>query len=301
MKSLRLGMFLLLACYLFGCGTNFYGFLVFTKEENELMVLEEARGALDDLDYDRAVRLLEDLEDDSNERRFLLAAAYLGRDDVDLWSIIKNTILSDDVAEGQGIDNVFDSITSTLFGDGESRTARMSGMRFALTTLSTAPNPSESRLANLGCFLAGLWSVPTTEDAATAITGLQTEFTSINQTLVSTGDCGSTDGLEEQVTNVNTVSGDLQLISQMIEGCDLFSTSSSSGSLNSVERSLQKFTENADVGCDSSACTGDSLFCSTLEESCVQTTLNDGSASAGDGEISSCEIMYGCADSNTCF
>ena len=94
LKTICLATFL---TFVWGCGTNFYDFLVISKEENELMVLEESRNALDDLDYNRAVRLLEDLEEDSNERRLLLAAAYLGRNSVDLWSIIKSTILSDSI------------------------------------------------------------------------------------------------------------------------------------------------------------------------------------------------------------
>lgn len=283
-----------------GCGTNFYGFLVFTKDDTEIMVLEEARNDLDNKKYTKAANRLDKLEEDSNEKSLLLASAHIGSSGLDLWSIIKNVIQDESIAPGSGIDTVFESLTASLFGAGEERISKKAGMRNAITTLLAAPDRSDPRIGNLGCFLAGLWSYPTLEDASAVLTALQSNLTTLNQEIANTGDCGSTDNLVNNVSDISLVSADIQMINLMISNCTLFSTNGTSSNLNSLERSLNKFTTNADGGCSPSACTGNAIICAALEESCVQQTFST-NASAGDGQIASCEILYGCSDSTVCF
>ena len=300
MSKLRIITLLIIALSFLSCGTNFYSFLVVTKDSSEVMVLEEARNDLDDKNYTDAINRLEELDEDSNEKYLLLASAHIGASGLDLWTLIRGVIEDDSRTSDSGIDSVFNAATQGLFGTGEERIAKRDGMRNAIHSLMAAPDTQDSRISNLGCFLAGLWSFPTIEVASSVVTNLQNVLTELNSSIMNTGDCGSTEELTSDVSDVSVVAEDIQLISQMIEGCTLFSTENASGQLNSLERSLNKFILNADKGCMPSACTGNALVCAALEASCVQDSFSL-DAIAGDEKVSTCEILYGCADSSLCF
>ena len=92
---------------------------------------------------------------------------------------------------------------------------------------------------------------------------------------------------------------DFQLILAAAANCSLLDLSGSGA--NSVEESLTNLQDNADGGCTSTpSCTG--VACDALGLGCVEAVVQQGDTStAGDGEISSCELVQNCLDQNSCF
>ena len=139
--------------------------------------------------------------------------------------------------------------------------------------------------------------------------GSITRFASVSSALTTvqngaTGDgstpeqCPGIDDLTTSLTALGTAQTNLGLVLQATGNCSFIDYSS--GDLNTVEQKLSTFVEQGDLGCSSSPSCGDSLACQALSLGCVQGEVNDDSSLAGDGVVSSCEIVQNCLGSN-CF
>lgn len=294
-------MILLVAVGLVSCGVNVASFLVFNKDSAAYR-LEQARTLMDQGEYSEALELLKDTDEDSNERRLLLAAARLGDANLDIWSIIQQLFDQDSSQGGSGVDAFFDSISSSLVGEGETRTKRFAALRLSLQDLASAPRPSDAKVRGLACFIAGIWTVPLATDATATMSAADSALTTV-QTSQSGGECNQSavDDLSESLTDIATLAGDFALITGAVADCAFINTSSAAGE-NSVEQQLISVFDSADEGCSTPVSCGPSDFaCQALQLSCVGQLLTDsGDAVAGDGELAMCELVQGCY-SGDCF
>jgi len=259
--------------------------------------LEAARVSMDNRDYAGAVATLEDMDDDSNERRKLLAAARLGDAGLDIWEILQD-VLSGASTDSSGMDGFFNTVGATAFGTGDERTARNVAMRTTLTELAEAPTTGDTSVQDIACFVGALWTVPLISDAQTALTTVQAGLAS-----VTPSDCSGLDTIDASLATVSTLSTDFRLILNAISSCSFIDTSGSAASLNTVEKQLNSLSTNADNGCNvPSECAPTDLACRALELSCVHDKLTSGSQStADDGIISTCELVQGCYNPSACF
>jgi hypothetical protein len=146
-------------------------------------------------------------------------------------------------------------------------------------------------------------SVPTTTDAATAMSTASSSLQSVSASSIGAGgtaaECPDLSDLETALLSITELQDDFQLILAAAANCSLLDLSGSGA--NSVEESLTNLQDNADGGCTSTpSCTG--VACDALGLGCVEAVVQQGDTStAGDGEISSCELVQNCLDQNSCF
>jgi hypothetical protein len=277
------------------CGTNFLQFAALDKTSGEYAA-EQAKVLMDKRDYEGARKVLESSDEDSNERRTLLASARLGESGLDIWEILRS--LLNGSTSSSGIDSFFNVLTASVFGTGETRTARIGAMRQSLDDLAAAPNPADSSVSDVACFVAALWTVPLVSDAQTALTSMQTALQTVTPT-----DCSGLDSTDSALATISTLSADFKRILTAIGGCAFIDLSSTAETLNTIETQLNRLTSGADQGCSTAPeCTAGDIACQALQYSCVYEKLQgDGSSVANDGIISTCELVQGCLDPDACF
>ncbi len=277
------------------CGTNMLQFAALDKSSDEY-TSEQAKVLMDERDYQGARKLLESAEEDSNQRRTLLASARLGEAGLDIWEIIRE--LLNGSTSSSGIDGFFNVLTGSVFGTGDTRTARVAAMRQSLDDLAAAPNPADSSVSDVACFIAALWTVPLVSDAQTALTSMQTALQSVTPT-----DCSGLDSTDSALATISTLSSDFKRILTAISGCAFIDLSSTAETLNTIETQLTKLTTGADQGCSAAPeCSAGDIACQALQYSCVYEKLQgDGSSVADDGVISTCELVQGCLNPGACF
>jgi hypothetical protein len=295
-KRFPLAVLILMSLSATSCDSNMFAAASADPSDEEAQ-LESARVAMDNRDYSGAVATLEGMDDDSNERRKLLAAARLGDAGLDIWEILQS-VLSGTSENSAGMDGFFNTIGATVFGTGEERTARNGAMRTTLTELAAAPTADDTSVNDIACFVGALWTVPLISDATTALTTVKDSLSSVSAT-----DCSGLDAIDTSLAVVSTLSTDFRLILNAISSCSFIDTSGSAASLNTVEKQLTSLSTNADKGCNvPDECAPTDLACRALELSCVHDKLTSGSQStSGDGIISTCELVQGCYDPTACF
>lgn len=292
-KSFGLTFLLLVSSHFLtsACGVNLFSYLA--KPENKKAKLEEAKVLLDAKEYDKASELLIELKDDEdmdgNDVRLMLAAAKLGEAELDLWSIIGNILDSDSLSGGGG--NILDAFSSTLFGDGEEKEAKLSALDEAIEFLETAPDKTEAKVANTKCFFSGIMAVSIIADAATQMSNLQDSITAASQ-----GNCAGASSLSSSLTAVTTTALRFTTIYNGIQDCPFIDLDTSS--IDGISASLNNITTVADKGCDSIPGVVDAFF-----PQCVKDAVGipNVAAFAEDGKIASCELALHCFDPTDCF
>lgn len=274
--------------------------------------LEEARVMMDDKEYDDAANLLEprieDEKTDSNEARLLYAAALLGIADLDVWSII-NTILESQgdqqAAGGGGLDTVFDSLSDSILGSGAVRQAKVDALAEAIATLRGAPEPDAPEITNTACLFGGLLAAPTLADARSGLAATATALATIRDSATSGGaTCPDISLLDTASAGVIEAAANFSLVLQAAGNCSFLDLSETAALMNSVEQQMSRLLDNADKGCASlPECPADAPGCESLFPTCVQEALEVGTstARAGDGAISSCELVLHCSSGTSCF
>ena len=160
--------------YLFGfalllilsCSVNIYEPLV--SDDSDKGLIEKAENQIDEQDYSGALSTLDSISGDSNEKRILQVASLLGASGFDMWQIILDVLDSKSGGQQLGFDNLFDSLSGTVFGDDE-RDARVRALADGIDLLLNAPDTSDSDLQNLNCFLGGVLSIVAVDDANSAL------------------------------------------------------------------------------------------------------------------------------------
>jgi hypothetical protein len=282
--------------------------------------LERARVLMDDEKYDEAAAELEPVIDDdgedSNEARLLYAAAQLGVAEMDVWSVIRKVLGMDEEKskdkpskagdDGKGgLDELFDSLSGDLLGSGETRQKKMTALADALTTLAGAPDPGDPQVENTACLFAGILAVPVIADATEALNGSVAALEKIRDSATSGGtECPDIGLLSTAAASVLTASTNFSLILGAAQHCPFLDLSATADLMNQVETQLAAMRANADQGCSELPTCPDAYpDCQSLFPACVQDSLAVGSsgAAAGDGVISSCELMLHCTVPSVCF
>lgn len=285
--------------------------------------LEQARVLMDQKKYDEAVDVLEPVIDDdpdSNEAYLLYAAAKLGVAELDVWSIISDVLEAQEKSSSKkstatassssskssgGLDELLDSLGDSVLGTGTERTAKVEALIDAITTLRAAPDPDKKDVQNTACLLAGILAVPTVasaksslDDATTALQTIKTSASDGGQT------CPDITALDDAAAGVSAAAAAFNLILQVASSCPFLDLEETQATMNAVQTQMSLLTENADKGCDSlPTCPAALPDCQSLFPTCVQQALAVGtsSAKAGDGTISSCELVLNCTVTGGCF
>ena len=293
------------------CGFNFYEPIAPNKDETKAQ-LEEAKVLMDDKDYGAALKILEPLQEnpdkDSNQVRLLLAAAILGSNGLDIWSIISKildttTTSSSANSNSSGADAILNVFSDSLLGTGEERAAKFSGLSRALNLLRTAPEPDAPKVQNTACFFAAMLVVPTVTDAQSQLTAALTALNTISGSGGSGETCSNINELLTPVNNLSTVATNFSMALAAAGNCAFLNFSDTAAQLNEVEQRLSKISTNADLGCKLPTCPTALPNCNALYPTCVQNALGVSSsdAGAGDGTISACELTLHCTPLSKCF
>jgi hypothetical protein len=303
---LRLIFMLFALQFCLGCGINVFKSAVQASSDRAL--IEEARVLIDQQDYEGALTTLNKVKHDSNDLRLLRTASRLGATGLSMWTIITNIIDSSGSNDkaSSGADKIFDELTSSVLGTGESKTLRITALTSSLEDLNAAPEASAKRVRNMACFLAGILTVPTASDAMTAINAIGSQLNSLaNAVDISNpnAQCPDLSNLNRSLATISTLQSQFMSIFASIEGCRLLDIRGQGSELNAIESQLAKFNAKADIGCSTTPACGSSEACKALGLSCVYDALTTGSATAvaGDGIISSCELVQNCLDPTQCF
>jgi hypothetical protein len=274
--------------------------------------LESAKIKLDKKEYAAAASILEPMTqnetENSNETRLLYVAATLGQANLDLWSIIKNFLDSQQSSEKKssgGLDSFLNSMSSSVLGTGEEKTQRIAIVNQAIALLRTAPHPEDKSISNTSCLLAGILALPTFVDAKDAMTASLTALQSIKSSASSNGSsCPNISLLDTALTNAASASARMSLVMLAATGCSFLNIAGSASDLNSLEKQLAKLIAAADKGCASlPTCSTSVPDCQSYFPQCVQDLLKVGSSSAvaGDKQLASCELTLHCSVDGSCF
>lgn len=278
--------------------TNF--FEPFADKTSDKALLEEALILIDKEDYDGALARIGEMEGDSNKRRVAWTGALLGQAEMGVLDIAKL------VNGGGNLDDLLDNLDDTvIFGTGATRTVKLGALDTALDVLGNAPDPEKESIRNLSCILSGVLSLPTISESITGMNTATSHLTNVLENVEGAGlDSSQCPGVDDFATSLETISGlqaTFDTILSSVADCPILDLSGSD-SLNSIETSLRKFTDNADSGCEGLPDCGNNPACQALQLTCVSTLLSDAASSvAGDGEVSVCELVQNCLDPTTCF
>ncbi len=303
--------------------------------------LEEVRVLLDKKKYAKALDVVEPIIDsekeDSNEARLLYSAAKLGVAELDVWSIISDILdatskskstgaslagnggtanstatttttasnTSSSTSSSGGLDDVINALTSNVLGTGAVRQAKVDALIDALTALRNAPEPDDKKIQNTGCLFAAFLAVPTLADATEAMAATTSALAQIRDAASSGGTvCPNISLLDSAAAGVIAASANFNLVLQAAANCPFLDLDQTAAAMNTLETSLENLKTNTDKGCDAiPSCPAALPNCAALFPTCVQQALavGTGSAKAGDGVISTCELILNCTDPTTCF
>lgn len=293
----------LLVVALGACGQNIFKSAVTAKSDKARMA--EARVQLDEGNYQQASKALEGMQGDSNDRRLLMVAALLGESGFVLWdqivSIIDNASSDSNTSS---VDQYFNTLSDAIFGVGDARTARLQALGSGLEVLAGSPDPAARRVNNLRCFVAAVLSAPTVNDGRAAINSVNQVLASVKDQATGSGDsaaeCPNVTQLATALTTVASLRTQFDAILDSVGDCPFIDLSSTTGDLNNIESKLNQLTSAADKGCQEvPPCTAGAL-CDALNLGCVKAVLTD-SGIAGDGVISTCEMVQNCTNPTDCF
>ncbi|NRA67863.1 MAG: hypothetical protein HRU19_25505 [Pseudobacteriovorax sp.] len=291
--------FILISSILMSCSDN----LIPLNESpsNDRDRLELAETYLNERDYPKALEVLQNVEVDSNRARVLTVAATLGGVGFSIWDIILDVIDNQSSGEKISPDNFFDSLSTSVFGE-DTKAERIAAIGSSIDLLLAAPDSSDADVANLNCFLGGILGVVSVEDGSAAITSVSSSLTTIQNSAVGAGasrdECPGVTELETSLATLSEVQTNLQRVFASTANCSLVNTDGSS--LNSIETKLKALETNGDQGCEAQPDCGDSAACQAQSLSCVSAIVVDDSSVAGDGQVSSCELVQNCLGNN-CF
>lgn len=274
----------------FSCQENILSYLA-NKDSKEAK-LEDARIHLDNGEYDDAIEILDklksDTDTDGNDVRLMLAAAGLGKSQLDIWSIISNILDADSLQQG---DNILDALSEELLGTGEEKERKLLALDDAIENLKSAPDPNATKVSNTLCFLSGVQIVPIVTDATTQMANLQNALTEASQ-----GNCQGATQIPASLEAITTTALRFSDAFATADNCPFLDINTDSlGGINGV---LQKLISAADKGCSDVPPAVEAFF-----PQCVKSAVGIPNvlAKAGDNVLSSCELALHCLDPSTCF
>ena len=296
--------FLFFSFFIFvvSCGVNFYEPVA--KMDGDRYYLQEVNNAINDGDYIKASEMLSKVEHKNNETLLTEVYINLGIVGLSFWDVMLDIIQSATSTKSSksGIDKLMDSLTDSIFGKGEEMSEKSKALSDSVTLLNTS-SYANNKSNLLSCFLSGVLAYPSIQEGKTAVTNSINALSDVLENIVGTGssvsECPNLDELDSSLDSLNTVKNDFNKILDTIKGCEILNFMSSSGSLNAIESKLKQFTENADLGCDTSECSD--VVCQAVKLGCVGTVLDIDEAAASDNQVDTCELLLNCSDIVSCF
>ncbi|MGE0173579.1 MAG: hypothetical protein AB7T49_12350 [Oligoflexales bacterium] len=287
-------------------GCNFNLFKEVAPETSDRALLEQARVQIDEKQFARATTTLSKVKNDSNYKRLLEVSAKLGGVGFGLWSLILDLTESGDFKKSgsKGFDYIFDTFSEALLGEGEERTKKLASFGESVQILQSAPQSDDAGVSTLRCLLAGLMVYPTVSDSQNLLEQATSDLNQIVESAQGGGenaeDCPDIDLLATTMETVTQVQTNLDTILEGIQDCDLLDVSEEQAKLNEVEKRINSLTTNADKGCVETPSCGSSEACDALQLGCVQEVVNESESVAGDGLVSTCELLQNCVAAD-CF
>ncbi|MFW7380840.1 MAG: hypothetical protein ACOH5I_18640 [Oligoflexus sp.] len=291
----------LFSSLVYACGGNLFESMI--EPGNDAARLDEAASLIDEKKYADALTVLAEVEGNSNRRRTLEAAAYLGEAEVGIWDIIGNVLESSEQSNKTiNFDSIFDSISGAFFGTGDERTVKITAMQNSINALLAAPEPDDRRTKNVSCFIGSILTVLTVGDGNQAIADLSQALTTLQSSSTGSGstdeECPGVDDLATSLERINQVRVSLELILSATEGCGFIDLGANSP--NQVEQKLNQLVTRADLGCQEVPDCGASEACQALSLGCVQSRIDFTEAVASDSQLASCELVQNCIGAD-CF
>ena len=291
--------------FLMNCGSNLFSSLVSDESDTARMV--QAQKHLDKRQYSEATTELEKITQDSNMKRILLVSADMGTNELDIWAIVKEILDNSNTSGGSGIDNVFETIGSTILGDDPvTRSNRILAIESNIALLDQSPDQNDTTAKNLSCFLAGVLALPTVSDSTSVLTNAQSVLDEIAGTTTGGGTdtetCPDLSTLNSTLSDMRRIKDSFTAIIASAKKCNILDIEDTADSLNAVERQLNSLISNADKGCQSIPSCSGGAYCDALSLGCVQTALEGNeTAIANDGIIATCELVQNCINPTACF
>lgn len=277
---------------------------------------EEAKVLLDNKDYDGALTLVEPMIQsdklDSNELRLLFAAATLGKVKLDLWSLISSFLdtqtsskssKSSSSSKSGGLDSFLDTITTSIFGTDAETKEKSAALAQAIAVLEAAPDPTAKAILNTSCLFGAILAVPTFTSAKNAVTATAAALDTIKSSATGGGEtCPDINVLDTALKSAQTAVDQFSAVLDVADDCSFLNTGDTASQINSIEKQLTKIKSGADKGCSGlPTCPASFPNCQSLFPTCVQKTLSSAGGTAGDGQISSCELTRNCIVGGDCF
>jgi hypothetical protein len=275
---------------------------------------EEARVKMDDGDYDGAVEQLEPMleEDgsDSNEARVLYAAARVGAAGLDVWTVIRELLSTQEKQRGGGggrksggVVAVIDSLTDSDLGTGAERAEKVDALSDAIMALLAAPEPESRDVKATSCLLAAMLAVPALADLTSGTSATLSAMAQIRDAVTGDGsECPNVGLMDQGLATVIGASASFNLILEAATGCPFLDLGEASGAMNRIQTQLAAMKAGADKGCSATpTCSASLPNCQTLLPTCVQQVLGSGAvATAGDGKLAACELVLNCGLGGGC-
>ena len=200
-----------------------------------------------------------------------------------------------------GVEKVFNLFTDSFFGTGEERQSRLSALDESVLLLKSVSS-SGDKLDNLRCFLTGIYILPVVNDGAAAMLAINSTLQNIADQVAGTGssasECSGLNDFQSAMDSLGQVQQGMLFVLEQITGCSLLDFLNNSSAVNELATRARTFTETADKGCPELSCTG--AVCQALNLPCVSDLINTTGATANNGRVETCEMIYNCKDGG-CF
>lgn len=283
------------------CGFNLY--TDFASDDTDQHRMTAAKNFIDNKDYENAEKELDKIDRNSKEKVLLQVSAKLGKAGLSLWDILLDAVenSSSGTQGSSGVEKVFNLFTDSFFGSGEVRQNRLNALDESVLLLKSVSS-SGDKLDNLRCFLTGIYILPIVNDGAAAMTAINSTLQNIADQVAGTGtsasECSGLNDFQSAMDSLGNVQQGMLFILEQISGCQLLDFLNNSSAVNEIASRAKTFTETADKGCPELNCTG--AICQALNLPCVSDLINTTGATADNGRVETCEIIYNCKDGG-CF
>lgn len=293
------------------CGSSLYKPL--GKSSSDDAKKEDAIIALNQDEFDKASLDLSQLwaKEKTNERAQLYAIALLGKAGLSLFQFVTDALISADKsaanpsAQASSGNKVLDKISSLIPDLNDSQ---LKEIKLAIDVLQAAPNQLSTGLKFEKCLIAGIYAAPAIAGITKTVANIQTTLANLpaklgtsqgSQTCNASADIVNQAGKEltDIISSAGILASRVADISQILGECV---PAGNGEAVNEVTTKINKLKSHADKGCAIGANQSIGRYPVPPCMTAFILSAGGGTAVAGDGVISGCELFINCSDGN-CF